>query len=189
MFVCALTYRDSSSHHKKTITTIFLVMRFSAGTRGYGTHIQTSHDMTHPTKQRLQVCSWCQWHYVSDTKSNHIPEKISESNYTFPLRYKIVKICFRRTTGTVSPNVLSVIVKRKEKQETRKQLLLCRFMSASHSLQTGTRKINPRCPLRIGFWLKKCQSMAAHSSNVNPQEDVLEQFSQSVWLRLCRAAC
>lgn len=55
--VCALTYLDSSSHDKKTITTIFLVMRFCAGTRGYETHIQTSHDMTHPTKQRLQICA------------------------------------------------------------------------------------------------------------------------------------
>ncbi len=57
VFVCALTYRDSSSHHKKTITTIFLVMRLSAGTQGYGTHIQTSHDMTHPTEQCLQICA------------------------------------------------------------------------------------------------------------------------------------
>lgn len=48
LFVCALTYLDYSSRHTKTITTIFLVMRLSAGTRGYGTHIQTSHDMTHP---------------------------------------------------------------------------------------------------------------------------------------------
>lgn len=42
----------------------------------------------------------------------------------------------------------------------------------------------------VYWWLmKKCQSMAGHISNVNPQEDVLEQFSQSVWLRLRRAVC
>lgn len=55
--VYALTYLDSPSHHNKTITEIFLVMRLSAGTRGYGTHIQTSHDMTHPTKLHLQICA------------------------------------------------------------------------------------------------------------------------------------
>lgn len=48
-----LTYLGSSVHHKKktnkkTITIIFLVMRFSTGTRGYGTHIQTS-DSPHQT--------------------------------------------------------------------------------------------------------------------------------------------
>lgn len=61
--------------------------------------------------------------------------------------------------------------------------------SASHLLRLACTKSIPRHPLV--YWLvdEKCQPMAAHISNVNPQEDVLEQFSQSVWLRLRRAAC
>lgn len=50
---------------QKTITAVFLVMRFPTGTGGYGTHIQTN-QMTHPTKQCLEICAWCQWHQVSD---------------------------------------------------------------------------------------------------------------------------
>lgn len=43
--------------------------------RLWNTH--TCHDMTHPTKQRRQICAWCQWHCVSWTNTIHILEKIS----------------------------------------------------------------------------------------------------------------
>lgn len=76
---------------QKTITTVFVVMRFCAGTRGYGTHIQASRDMTHPTKQRLQVCAWCQWHHVSYKKHSHPWENIREQLHISLEIWKLLK--------------------------------------------------------------------------------------------------
>lgn len=68
------------------------------------------------------------------------------------------------------------------------------LVSDSHEI--GMCKINPEHPTlssclftEFWWWMKKCQSLAVHISNVNPLEDVLEQFSQGVWLRIHRAVC
>lgn len=63
-------------------------------------------------------------------------------------------------------------------------------MSTSHLLQLAVRETSSSQPLSAGYLMKKkSQLRPVNTSNVNPQEDVLEQLSQSVWLTLRRAAC
>lgn len=65
-------------------------------------------------------------------------------------------------------------------------------MSTSHLLQLAVRNQFLATSVRGLFDEKKkrkSQLRPVNTSNVNPQEDVLEQLSQSVWLTLHRAAC
>lgn len=86
VFVCALTYLDSLLPSQKTITIIFLVMRFSTGTRGYGTRIHVMTWVTPPNSACKYVPD------VNDTMSLRLTlftslRKYQPCNYIFPLRY------------------------------------------------------------------------------------------------------
>lgn len=110
VFVCALTYLDSSSHHKKTITIIFLVMRFSTGTGGYGTHIHVMTWLTPPNS----VCEYAP--DVNDTMSPTLKAFTSLRKYQPAIIYflwdmKMIKICFKTCTSHLSLAIPSVMRK------------------------------------------------------------------------------
>lgn len=148
-------YQDLYSHHIKTISIVFLVMTLSGETGGYGRHVQTSHDMTHTTKQHRQTCSWCQWHHVSDTKSRHPWENIRQWLHISSEIWKLLKYVLRCTASGVSPNVIKVNMKGKKIIRTTVKVHIYLSFTA-----TGLCKINPLHPAWLARWWKKGQLRA-----------------------------
>lgn len=117
-----LTYRDSSSKKQnnqkkpKTITIIFLVMRFSPGVREHE-YSQVTTWLTPSNSVYAVVCAWCQWHDVSHPWENireqlHISSEIWKS-FRYPtldmvLTTLLVMMKWKTYNTILSTNITAV---------------------------------------------------------------------------------